>query len=135
METKIRYKKFHIWFPITVGAALILTAVVSQVYARGSWTVMGLLPLGALYLGRGLHARMNGFARLGTNYLVRTGIIPDKIYWQDIERVKKFAGDWIVTYKGGRELFFITGMIDPGSWAAVENYMAILAERKATVPV
>ena len=131
METVIKYGKFQTWGSIVIGASLIVLTLIGKFFSHLSWPSVALLPIAALQLGRGLHFYYNGFARLGAHCIIKTGIIPEKIYWSDITRVRKFAGDWIITYNKDKEMFFIPGMLAPDSWQDVETYMLELAERKA----
>ncbi len=123
---KIQYTKKRLRANLIVGLIWSTLAIVKWIFDDYMhWTDFFFTGMALLYLGQYLFDRKNQYLTINQDQIKVNFLFGKQIYLSDINRIKKFAGDYIIK-TDKRELTINTQLIDPDSLNELNEFLAKL---------
>lgn len=112
---KIAYKKRHLNVNLILGLVWLVFFFV-KVFAEEelNWIDYGWIIISAMYLGMYVYQKSYKYLTIENGVIKVNGWFGKKVTLNDIKRIKKFAGDYILK-TDNKELTINTQIIDPAS--------------------
>lgn len=121
----IRFKKSQLYLNFAVGGLTMLCGVLSWIF--GSNQLAGLFTIGALWVGIGLHKHISGYITLGGDFIkINEAPLSKKIDLSEIHEVRYFAGDWILKYGKGKEIYLNLNWVAAESLPLLKDFIETL---------
>lgn len=94
---KIRFKKKRLRTYLILGVIWLALGTTSIIMNPDNFWSYGFIALGILHLGTYIFENKNQYLKIENGVITKQRLIPKKISLNEIKRIKKFAGDYILT--------------------------------------
>lgn len=114
---KISYKKKHLYVNLGLGLFWLFYFILNVFFNENpNWLDYGWIVISLMYLGLYYYQKKYKYVIIDNGIIMLDGPLGKKLYLKDINRIKKFAGDYILK-TGDKDLAINTQIIAPDSLA------------------
>lgn len=114
---KISYKKKHLYVNLGLGLFWLFYFILNVFFNENpNWLDYGWIVISLVYLGLYYYQKKYKYVIIDNGIIMLDGPLGKKLYLKDINRIKKFAGDYILK-TGDKDLAINTQIIAPDSLA------------------
>ncbi|WP_092982945.1 hypothetical protein [Robiginitalea myxolifaciens] len=133
-ETKIAYTRKFLRVILLQGLVWFLFFVANLFFTeQKDWIAYAWLALSLWYFGNYWYCTTQKYLVLTENYIRTNGLFGRRIAWDEVVRIKYFAGDLILKTTGGKDLIINTQIIDPGSLDLLKEKLQRFEPKPLTV--
>jgi len=119
---KIRFKKKRLKYYLIFGILWLVLGTTAVIFNPESFFNYGYLLMGILYAGTYLFENKKQYLTIENGIISKNHLIPKKINLNEIKRIKKFAGDYILK-TDSTELRINTELIEENSLAELNTVL------------
>jgi hypothetical protein len=119
---KIRFKKKRLKYYLIFGILWLVLGTIAVIFNSEFFFNYGYLLIGILYVGTYLFENKKQYLTIENGVISKNHLIPKKINLNEIKRIKKFAGDYILK-TDSTELRINTELIEENSLATLNNLL------------
>jgi len=121
-KMKIRFKKKRLKFYLIYGILWLGLGTVAVFFNSDNTFNYGYLIIGILFIGTYFFKNKNQYLTIENGIIWKNQLIPKKIFLNEIKRIKKFAGDYILK-TDSTELRINTELIEEKSLAELKTVL------------
>ena len=119
---KIRFKKKRLKYYLIFGILWLVLGTTAVIFNTENFFNYGYLLMGILYVGTYLFENKKQYLTIENGIISKNHLIPKKINLNEIKRIKKFAGDYILK-TDSTELRINTELIEENSLAELNTVL------------
>ncbi|MDZ4127680.1 MAG: hypothetical protein U1E02_26455 [Hydrogenophaga sp.] len=119
---KIRFKKKRLKYYLIFGILWLVLGTTAVIFNPENFFNYGYLLMGILYAGTYLFENKKQYLTIENGIISKNHLIPKKINLNEIKRIKKFAGDYILK-TDSTELRINTELIEENSLAELNTVL------------